>query len=449
MRNTARTSTTIVLLAAILAAGLLAGCDAEPEPPLTPETRPTAPATVIATRTPRATPEPGAAPAFDKWGLWVDETHLRGANIWQRIVIPELDGPDFLGSGHVGPPYTQADFDRLAALGANYVNISGPGLFTEKPPYRLDEGVQANLDNLLAMIERADMFAVITFRTGPGRSDFTFYREGAGDWFDASLLIESVWEDRAAQDAWVEMWRYAAQRYRAHPIVAGYDLMCEPNAADVLLGVWEPDEFYADYAGTLYDWNQLAARITAAIRSVDADTPILVGGMGWSAVRWLPYLHPTGDARTVYVVHQYEPQEQYTHQPPRGKNSYPGSFDLDWDGVRDTFDKAWLDGYLSIIDAYTAEHHVPVAVNEFGVQRWVPDGAAFMDDQMTLFEARGMNYALWAWDPAWDPWTEEVNAFNIRFGPDHRNHEDVENALLDVITRHWARNSVRPSDTAP
>jgi hypothetical protein len=34
--------------------------------------------------------------------------------------------------------------------------------------------VQAHLDDLLDMIARADMFAVITARTGPGRSDFTF-----------------------------------------------------------------------------------------------------------------------------------------------------------------------------------------------------------------------------------------------------------------------------------
>lgn len=41
-------------------------------------------------------------------------------------------------------------------------------------------------------------------------SDFTFYREGAGDWFDESLLIESVWTDPETQDAWVEMWRHTA-----------------------------------------------------------------------------------------------------------------------------------------------------------------------------------------------------------------------------------------------
>lgn len=385
---------------------------------------------------------------IDKWDLWVNGPHLRGANIWQRVVVPDLDGDKFLGSDYVGPPYTQADFDRLAALGANYVNISHPGLFTEMPPYVLDEQVQANLDRLLEMIAQADMFAVITFRTGPGRSDFTFYRDGAGDWFDESLLIESVWSDQAAQDAWGEMWRYTAQRYRDNPTVVGYDLMCEPNAAGVLLDIYDPDEFYPQYANTLYDWNQFYPRLVGAIRAVDPDTPILVSGMGWGAVRWLPFLTPTDDDRTVYMVHQYEPQDQYTHQEPPAVNTYPGQLDLDWDGEADTFNRDWLDDYLSAIDGFKSQYHAPVAVNEFGVMRWTPNGPAFMDDQMDLFEQRGMNHALWSWDPAWEPFTEEVNPFNFRFGPDPDNRVEVPNDLMNIILKYWARNTVRPSNLA-
>ena len=410
---------------------------------------PAPPGPPAATSAPETTPlPPPAITAGDKWALWSGPTQLRGANIWQRVVVPDLDGADFLGDGHVGPPYTQDDLDRLAALGANYVNISGPGLFTERPPYTLDEQVQANLDNLLAMIAQADMFAVITFRTGPGRSDFTFYSEGAGDWFDEELLIEWVWEEQEAQDGWVEMWRYAAARYKDNPIVVGYDLMCEPHSAGALLDIWEPGEFYPAYAGTLYDWNQLYPRITAAIRQVDTQTPILIGGMGWSAVRWLPYLEPTGDPRTVYTVHQYEPQTEYTHQEPPAGNTYPGEFDLDWDGEPDPFDRDWLDDLLTRVDDFVDEHNTPVAVNEFGVVRWVPGAPQFMDDQMGLFEQRGMNHALWVWDPVWDPWTEEVNAFNFRYGPDPDNVSEVESDLQNVILKYWERNTAHPSNFA-
>ncbi len=362
------------------------------------------------------------------------------------MVVPDLDGPEFLGGEHVGPPFTQEDFDRLAALGANYVNLSGPGLFTERPPYVLDDAVQANLDRLLDMAAQADLFAVMTFRTGPGRSDFTFYRDGAGDWFDPDLLIESVWTDQAAQDAWVEMWRYAAERYRDNPVVAGYDLMCEPNAESVALEIWDPGAFYPQYAGSLYDWNQFYPRIVEAIREVDPDTPILVGAMGWSNVYWLPYLEPTGDARTVYAVHQYEPHD-YTHQEAPAVYTYPGALDLNWDGAPDEFSRAWLDELLTVVDDFKAEHGAPVAVNEFGVVRYTPGAAAFMDDQISLFEARGLNYALWAFNPGWQPYAGSVDGMDYLHGPDPDHHTDLEdNDLIAVIRAYWSRNTARPSN---
>ena len=43
-------------------------------------------------------------PSMTKLDLWASgETLLRGANIWQAIVIPALDGLEFKGSGPVGP----------------------------------------------------------------------------------------------------------------------------------------------------------------------------------------------------------------------------------------------------------------------------------------------------------------------------------------------------------
>jgi hypothetical protein len=443
-------SSIFVLTFAVLACGLFASptlstpSDGE-APPGSEETGGLDPTTIPFTAT-----EDTETAAADKWSLWANGTQLRGANIWQRIVVLELDGPEFLGDGYIGPPYTQADFDNLAALGANYVNLSHPGLFTERHPYILDEQVQANLDGLIEMAAEADLFAVITFRTGPGRSDFTFYRDGAGDWFDEDLLIENVWTDPEAQDAWVEMWRYTAGRYRDNSAVVGYDLMCEPNSNDVALGFYNPEDFYSQYAGSTYDWNQFYPRIVAGIREVDSDTPILVSAMSWGAARWLPYLKPIEDPRIVYTAHQYEPQSQYTHQqPPPAVNTYPGEFDLDWDGEPDTFDRAWLEDFLSILADFQHEHGVPVAVNEFGVIRWVPNAADFMRDEMNIFEELGINHALWVWNPDWAPWTESVTEFNFRYGADLQNTAPIENDLQSVILEFWARNTVRPSNFNP
>ena len=406
-----------------------------------------------ATQTSSGTASPALA-GGDKWDLWTHGTQLRGANIYQRRVYLDIDGETFMGDGPVGPPYTQADFDRLAARGANYVNLSHPGLFSETLPYAVDTDIQANLDRLLALAAQADLFAVISFRTGPGRAEFSVCcLDDVGDWYDESYLNDSVWQDQAAQDAWAAMWRYTAARYRDNPVVVGYDLMVEPNSnevgADAIhapLDIWDPEDFYATYGGTLYDWNQLYPRITTAIREVDTETPLLIGGLSYSAVNWLPYLEPTGDPRTVYTAHQYEPFK-YTHQDwDAPECTYPGTCDVDWDGESEPFERDWLAGLLQTLGTFRQAEDAPVAVNEFSVMRWEPGAAEFMDDELDLLEQYGVNYALWAWESSWEPYAEEVTAFNFRYRPDPASRADVEtSALQTVIYEHWGRNTVRPS----
>lgn len=382
-----------------------------------------------------------------KWDLWSsEETQLRGANIWQSLVIQEFDGDTFKGSGHIGPPFSQEDFDDLTALGANYVTISGPGLYFEEPPYDVDWEAVENLDNLLEMIANADMFATISFRTGPGRSECTFWCD-EDDPEVAGLFNDTVWEDQSAKEAWVEMWQFTAERYLDNPIVVGYKLMVEPNAAAVFFDLWEPDEFYPDYAGTTYDWNQFYPYLIAGIREVDTETPILVNAEGFSAIEWLPALEIVDNPYVVYIVHQYQPFDEYTHQEPGGQNTYPGYFDLNWDGNPDGFDHNWLDEeLLSPVDEFTTAHGVPVGVDEFGINRWVPGGALYMNDLMGLFEERGINSSVWEWSTSWSEFEAEVHDMNFRFGPDPNNRSNTESNLMDVIKEHWALNTFRPSN---
>ncbi len=380
-----------------------------------------------------------------KWELWRNGTQLRGANIWQRIRVPSLD-QDYLGSDYIGPPYTQDDFDELARRGANYVNLSLPGLFTITPPYQVDENAAAHLDRILDMVAQANLFAVISFRSGPGRSDFTFYRDGAGVWYDPELLIETVWSEQAAQDAWAEMWRYTAQRYRNHPVVIGYTLMVEPNADEVALDIYDPEEFYRRYANTLYDWNRFYPPLVQAIRQVDRETPILVSGMGWGSVLWVPYLTVVEDPYLVLAVHQYAPFV-YTNQQPHQNFTYPGTFDLDWDSQPDTFNWNWIADYFRRLEDKRQQHPIPQTINEFGVARWAPQGDQFLLDQITYFEEHQTNYAIWVWDSSWEAWqTWGSKAMNFLFGPDPNNFSETPNAISAVIMNAWSRNTLRPSN---
>jgi hypothetical protein len=387
---------------------------------------------------------------IDKFSLWANGTQLRGANIYQRIIYPVVfDDPEVWGNGPLGPVYTQEDFDALSAAGANFVVLSHPGLFDDKPPYVLNASVQDNLDRYIGMAEKADLFVVIAFRTGPGRSEFTFFGVGNDDTFGISHLNDEVWKDKTAQDKWVEMWRYAAARYCNQSVVVGYELMVEPNSSAVWLDTYEPADFYPAYENTAYDWNQMYPRITSAIREVDNDTPILIGAMSWSQVRWLPYLKPTGDSRTVYTIHQYEPQTQYTHQIANESgtfsNEYPGKFDTNWDGTSEDFNKVWIDNLLGTVDAFKIRYNVPVAATEYGAVRWEPGVDRFLDDEMARFEESGMNYAVWSWQPASKEYNEVHNEFNFRFGIDPANITEGASKMYDTLKKYWAKNTIKPS----
>ncbi|MCP5054648.1 MAG: glycoside hydrolase family 5 protein [bacterium] len=384
-----------------------------------------------------------------KWGLWDNPTCLRGANIYQRRVYPELDGNRFLGTGPVGPPFVQEDFDRLSAMGANYVNISHPGIFTEKPPFGLSGEVLDNLQHLVEMAGRADMFVVISFRTGPGRSEFTFFWGGDNSWFDNSYYNDTIWTDPSAQDAWVEMWKETTRRFADNPYVVGYDLMVEPNSNDIYFDIWDPDDFYPRYAGTLYDWNGFYPRVTDGIREIDTEIPILIGGLSYSEILWMPHMDVTGDERTVYMFHQYDPHP-YTHQGWNSSIGYPGNMDADYDGKDEYVDRNWLNNLLGTVDSYMTSQvggTLVVGCNEFGVTRWAPGAGAYMDDLMDLFEQRGINYAIWEWSPSYDFFARRVDDFNFRFGPNRSNLTDVDSSdLVNVIKKYWSLNTYRPSN---
>src|SRR5205085_9732814 len=101
------------------------------------------------------------APGDEKWGVWNRGTYLRGANIWLK-----RKGDDLY------PAYTPEDLSDLAAWGANYVNISYPGIYNEKPhrhspKYGTEKKVLDGLYDLVSWATTKNLYVVIAFRTGP------------------------------------------------------------------------------------------------------------------------------------------------------------------------------------------------------------------------------------------------------------------------------------------
>lgn len=147
--------------------------------------------------------QPCPAAVETKWDLWRAGTRLRGVNTWQKTV----EGED--GQAAVTYTYKPEDFTELTTFKANYVNLSFPGIYSVKPKggrYVLEPKVLTELTQLVERLDRANLFVVVSFRTGPGRSESVFGGE------DGEEVVTDVWksESEAARRAWVETWLKAS-----------------------------------------------------------------------------------------------------------------------------------------------------------------------------------------------------------------------------------------------
>jgi aryl-phospho-beta-D-glucosidase BglC (GH1 family) len=367
-----------------------------------------------------------------KWRLWTEGVKLRGANIWLTHVKNNR-------AVSVTPRYIRDDFRKLRELGANYVNISHPGIYDEKEDdgdYQRNENLVKSLEDLVDACQQEHLFVVISIRTGPKRNEKKVFVDD-----DESPL----WKDSRAQTAWGRMWRDIALKFKEKPNVVGYDLMVEPETSNG------------------EKWNRLAANLVLAIRSEngagDKKTPILIGAPDMSGASYLEKLDlniidPNRDQKIVYTVHQYEP---YSYaQQSEGAMTYDcdtGEIDLEKEKLnyrpyRGSNNEGMLLEQYRKIKEWRDRNNVPVAVNEFGVIRWAgsatdPDGEEFLEHEFEQLEAKGLNYAIWKWDPAT---CLGDNDYNFRHGQNINGQSDVPNLLVDVIHRYFTTNPdpVRP-----
>ncbi|OLF77843.1 hypothetical protein AWH62_04000 [Maricaulis sp. W15] len=375
---------------------------------------------------------PAARADSTRAALWDNRQgpSLRGAVVAQRRVYADIDGPEFLGSGPVGAPVTDAALARLAALGANLVVLSHPGPASETPPYTADPDVEIHLHRIIRRCARHGLFVVIGFRSGPGRSEFTFHRDQADSWFPASRIDESVWRSREAQDAWVAMWQRTARQFRAYPNLAGYLLMVEPNANLVAPGpgggdldIWDAGRLAEVVAGTPADWPALAARLARAVRNEDTQTPILVSPDGYANLHFASLLDMQVVPGQVLAVHDYAPRA-YTHQ------------DAD---IRLGFDPQ-LAGFEQPASG------VPWMLGEFGVSRWAPGAAQYLTSRIAAAESAGAAWSVFRWDSGWRVYENAENRFNPLYGVDPvADLPDAGSPLIAALSRAWSANNVRPA----
>lgn len=167
---------------------------------------------------------------------------------------------------------TERDIAAIAALGLNVVRVplnyrafdcpNGPGW--------------ARLDALLGWCAKYHVYAVLDLHAAPG---------GQSSLFTADPERTLLWASKAKADRTVAIWEAIAARYAGRRIVAGYDLLNEPD----------PPSGKALVA--------LYRRIIAGIRKVDQGHLVILEGSGFATD--FSMFHRRLDPNEMYSFHMY------------------------------------------------------------------------------------------------------------------------------------------------
>jgi endoglucanase len=233
---------------------------------------------------------------------------------------------------------TRADISFIKRSGFNSVRVpfsyrlfvsdgSGPRL--EGPGYEL-------LDRVVDWCRREGLYVILDMHAAPGGQ--------TGDNIDDSFAYPFLFESRESQELTVNLWRKIAARYRNEPAVIGYDLLNEPIAP------------YFDTASLNKKLEPLYRMIVKAIREVDSNHLIFLGGAQWDSN--FAVFGPPFDSKLIYTFHKY------------------------WVPVNQDAIQAYLD--------FRTKHNVPIWMGESGenTDEWI-------DSFRKLLEANDIGWCFW------------------------------------------------------
>lgn len=226
---------------------------------------------------------------------------LRGTNLGNWL---EPEGYMFLfEKGPVSPHEIEAFFDELIGPDAsndfwqryreNYFSegdirfLARCGFNSVRVPlhykYFVSDAGFKYLDPLIEWCRSAKLWVILDMHCAPGGQTGTNNDDSEGyPW---------LYESPQSQQLLIEVWKRIAQHYRDEPMVLGYDLLNEPIPHFPKL---------RKYNSAL---EPLYKRVTGAIREVDANHTIILGGAQWDSnfdVFGGPF-----DSNVIYQLHKY------------------------------------------------------------------------------------------------------------------------------------------------
>jgi hypothetical protein len=216
-------------------------------------------------------------------------------------MLCQLVGPDFTAGfwkTFKDNYITRSDVRFVKHTGSNTIRIPFHyKLFTDEDYMGLTAGQDgfARIDSVVEWCRAEGLYLILDMHDAPGGQ--------TGDNIDDSYGYPWLFESKASQDLYCNIWRKIADHYKNEPVILGYELFNEPIAPYFE----EMDELN----GKLED---IYKKGVAAIREVDKNHIILLGGSQWNS-NFKPLNDSTFDDKIMYTCHRYggEPTPEAIH----------------------------------------------------------------------------------------------------------------------------------------
>ncbi|MBD8520260.1 cellulase family glycosylhydrolase [Lysinibacillus fusiformis] len=264
---------------------------------------------------------------------------------------------------------------------------------------------------------------------------------------------DRIWQDFKYHEQAALFWKDLAVRLKEHPAVVGYNVINEPHpeTATGFNNFWteDYDRWYNKVENTPADLNRLYGTIVDSIRSVDADTPIILDS-GLFATPWaINYLKPIEDNNVLYAFHMYEPYEMTSQNRKKGFTyTYPGKVKVGNDQNEKIFDKTSLKDFLEPVADWAEKHNIPnnrIIAEEFGINRMVDGADQYIKDLIDIFNDYGWHWAFYAFrEDTWDGMDFELGNKPVKEAywdaqangelPDRKAIE-VDNSIWDALKK--------------
>lgn len=203
----------------------------------------------------------------------------------------QLVGPDFTAEfwkAFKDNYITREDVQFIKNTGANTIRLPFHyKLFTDEDFMGLTANQDgfARVDSVVEWCREADLYLILDMHDAPGGQ--------TGDNIDDSYGYPWLFESETSQQLYCDIWRKIAERYKNEPVILGYELFNEPIAP------YFPN--MEELNGKLED---IYKKGVAAIREVDTNHIILLGGAQWNG-NFKPFTDSKFDDKIMYTCHRY------------------------------------------------------------------------------------------------------------------------------------------------